>query len=100
MGQSVSPQIAAIRARYQASLPEKIAALEEQIEVLSKAPVQPDCIKYTHEVLHKLAGSSGMYGYDDVSLASRNAMASAADENVETLLTQLDELKQLIEQHI
>ena len=99
MQDSISPQIAEIRARYQTSLPEKAAMIQEHILLLSADSITDEKIKETHETLHKLAGSAGMYGYDDVSLLSRAAMNHTSKEQLSTLLSQLDELKTLLESH-
>ncbi len=98
MQEFISPQITAIRERYKASLPDKAVMIEEQIEILSSAGAARD-LSATHEVLHKLAGSAGMYGYDDISALSRTAMACTVEKKIDLLLAQLAELKSLLEQH-
>lgn len=98
MQDSVSPQIAEIRARYQASLPDKAAMIEEHIGVLSGGFVTDVQIEEAHEMLHKLAGSAGMYGYDNVSMLSRSAMTNTSQQSLDVLLSQLNELKALLEE--
>lgn len=92
-----SSQIQAIRERYQASLPEKAELITSQIDALSNST--KDAFSEAHSVLHKLAGSSGMYGYSDIALICRSAMESAQNQDLSSLLQQLSELKELLEQH-
>jgi len=91
-----SPQILSIRERYKESLLEKAKLIEGLIHSLGN-PTTSRSIKAAHEELHKLAGSSGMYGYDQVSALCRTAMKSAADEETASLLEQLTELKSLLD---
>ena len=97
MQNSVSPQIIELRARYQSSLPEKAAMIEEHIVMLSSGGDSDDKISETHEVLHKLAGSAGMYGYDEISSLCRQAMTNSSQQNLSLLLPQLTELKNLLD---
>lgn len=93
-----SPQIQAIRERYKSSLPEKAELIAEQIDLISssKAGSLDEC----HGVLHKLAGSSGMYGYEDIALLCRSAMARVQDMDTIQLLNELTDLKDLLEKHV
>lgn len=99
MQNPVSPQIAEIRARYQTSLPEKATMIDEHIYLLSMESVADSLIQETHEALHKLAGSAGMYGYDEISLLCRAAMTNTSQQALDTLLSQLSELKNLLEEY-
>lgn len=49
--------------------------------------------------LHKLAGSSGMYGYDDLANITREAMQLIDQNNYGRLQQQLLALRNLLRQH-
>jgi HPt (histidine-containing phosphotransfer) domain-containing protein len=53
----------------------------------------------THQCLHRLAGSSGMYGYSDIAELSRAAMQSSQRNDAPLLVEQLNELRDLVEQY-
>lgn len=92
---SDSPQIQAIKQRYRESLKEKadmVAKFRSSIEVES----QFDLMK---EELHKLAGSSGMYGYQDLADTCRAAMGSIDSDAVGVLADQLDLIVGLLNQY-
>lgn len=89
-----SPQIQAIKARYKASLPEKAELL---MSLLKPAEVGENLV-LLHEELHKFAGSSGMYSYDDISDLCRKAMRSIDQNNIEDLQKELRQLIELVEQ--
>ena len=70
-----SPQIQQLKSRYKASLPEKSAQIAELQSLLqSGQPSVPQTLKDIHEFLHKLAGSAGMYDYDDIAALARASM--------------------------
>ncbi|MFT7526001.1 MAG: HPt (histidine-containing phosphotransfer) domain-containing protein [Arenicella sp.] len=52
-----------------------------------------------HQCLHKLAGSSGMYGYSAIAELSRAAMQSSQRNDAQLLVEQLNELRDLLQQH-
>ena len=92
---SDSPQIQAIKQRYRESLKEKadmVAKFRSSIEVES----QFDLMK---EELHKLAGSSGMYGYQDLADTCRAAMGSIDSDAIGILADQLDLIVGLLNQY-
>jgi len=83
MTQTDSPQIKALKERYKDSFSEKINDLEECLHaVQSESATHEDVIKL-RDLLHKIAGSSGMYGYNDISVLSRASMNLA--ERIENL---------------
>jgi HPt (histidine-containing phosphotransfer) domain-containing protein len=92
-----SPQIQAIRERYKTSLPEKAELIAEQVDALSQS--NASAFDETHSALHKLAGSSGMYGYDDIAVICRSAMVSAQQKDTQLLIQQLSELIAMLEKH-
>ena len=96
-----SPQVAAIRARYQSSLKEKAEMLAAHSAVLdsSKDNNLGIALEALRDDLHKLAGSSGMYGYADISKVCRHAMSAIDEEKLEDLAQYLHEAQQLLKQH-
>ena len=98
-----SPQIAAIRARYQSSLTEKLQLLSTRIDSLSKARDEQASDLARQELrenLHKLAGSSGMYGYDDISLLCRSIMREISNNCVHDVLEHTTKLSALFDYYI
>ena len=92
-----SQQIQAIRERYKNSLPEKTKVISELIDAIEKP--QPDAMENAYNVLHKLAGSSGMYGYDEIADLCRVAMSNARGNNASELGSKLSQLHELLENH-
>ena len=90
-----SPQIQAIRERYKRSFTEKIELITEHINALPQA--EAGVMESAHEMLHKLAGSSGMYGYDDIAALCRVAMLNAQQSKADVLIQNLSELKSALE---
>lgn len=91
---SDSPQIQAIKERYKASFPEKI----EILEGLKASAEQNQKLEIAKEELHKLAGSSGMYGYDDLSYLCRVGMRNVDQGDSNALLSTIDKIIDLLEQ--
>lgn len=90
-----SPQIQAIKQRYKESLKEKavmVAEFRSKIEI----DTEFDLMK---EELHKLAGSSGMYGYQDLADTCRAAMGSIDSEAIGALSEQLNLIIGLLNQY-
>lgn len=92
-----SPQIQALRERYKGSLPEKIQLITDHLNALTQS--MPNAIDESHGALHKLAGSSGMYEYDDIASLCRAAMDSAENKDTDVLKSQLVSLIALLEKH-
>lgn len=63
--------IAALTAKFAASLPEKKQALESAFALWTKQADQ-GALKDLIGVAHKLAGSGGSYGFDALGQAARN----------------------------
>ena len=102
MSTSESPQVAAIRARYQTSLMEKSQLIDNHAKAVNKANSEAAMQAATHELredLHKLAGSSGMYGYTDISEVCRKAMRVVDNNVTDELESCLAELQDLIKVH-
>jgi hypothetical protein len=96
MNRPESPQIAAIKERYKMSFDEKIALLKTHHSGLSEGAYSMPEI---HANLHKLAGSSGMYGYGDINNLCRAAMASATAKKTSDLASDIDAIIRLLEQY-
>jgi len=52
--------------KYRLTIPEKIKTLESLIEAIVTKPSEQN-VKLLRESLHKIAGSSGIYGFNEVS---------------------------------
>jgi len=68
------PRMEALRQRYADSLADKRAALVDAWERWRAANGSPDLLRKLATLAHRLAGSAGSYGYDDLG-----ACASALD---------------------
>lgn len=96
MNRSESPQVKALKERYKQSFMDKIELLNSQLVNLNQGV---DNLVEIHENLHKLAGSSGMYGYSDVSDLCRQTMGSCAGQNPGDVADGLSALIRLLEQN-
>lgn len=94
-----SPQIQALKQRYRESLAEKIELIEQQINLIVAAEADAGSLEEAHQVLHKLAGSSGMYGYDDINLLCRKVMSGLGGSSVDDSVNALNQIAELLEQH-
>lgn len=87
-----SPQILAIKERYKASFPDKADAVKHLLSTV-QSDGDLDLIK---EEMHKLAGSSGMYGYEQISAVCRSAMSNADERNRQKLAGDLKKVIDLL----
>ncbi len=94
-----SSQIQALKLRYKASIADKIELIQQQINSISASSGDANSIEEAHQVLHKLAGSSGMYGYDDINLLCREVMSQFAGLDVDDTVKALNQIVELLEQH-
>ena len=70
-----SPKIADIRERFKSSLLEKAEVFGQYLDkIVESDETNAELLNELREDLHKLAGSTGMYGYDDLAKMSREAM--------------------------
>jgi len=99
MTDTESPQIQALKERYKASIPDKIELIREHVELVLAEPADSNFIDEAHQILHKLAGSSGMYGYDDVNVLCRDAMSRLDVNNIEGSVEALNKVVELLEQY-
>ena len=79
-----SPQVQQLKSRYKASLPEKSEQIAElQSSLQREQPSSQQTLEEIHEFLHKLAGSAGMYDYDDIAGLARATMQFVITKPVE-----------------
>tara|TARA_B110000285_G_C14673821_1_gene401602 strand:+ start:88 stop:414 length:327 start_codon:yes stop_codon:yes gene_type:complete len=96
-----------LKDRYKLSLIDKSVLISELLLMLSIDGSKPTNNSgagdkaYTeiHHCLHKLVGSSGMYGYSDIAQLSRAAMQSNQRNDAQLLVEQLNKLRDLLQQH-
>ena len=98
-----SPQVAALKLRYQSSFSEKSAAIAEFEAILENE----DPASYSSAVnknfetagdyLHKLAGSAGMYGYDDIAQIARLGMGQYKVQDLYGLQHSLRQIRDLLD---
>jgi HPt (histidine-containing phosphotransfer) domain-containing protein len=82
MANEVIPE--ALRRRYVDSFPAKGAALEASIEALDvSGEVNAEALSALRQQAHKLAGSAGMYGFDDLGHLARE-LVHAIDAGAKT----------------
>ena len=99
MTDTESPQIQALKQRYKERLTDKIELIQLQISSIIEAGGDADSIEQAHQTLHKLAGSSGMYGYDDVNLLCRKVMSQLGAVSVDDAVSGLNQVVELLQQH-
>ncbi len=87
-----SPQVAAIKERYKASFPEKV----EVIRTALNSVFDNDDLEPVKEELHKLAGSLGMYGYQELAAHCRSAMEHIDQRNRGELINDLNAVIELL----
>jgi len=91
-----SPQIQQLKARYRESFPEKL-------EIILKARselLEDNNLTFAREELHKLAGSSGMYGYNDLASNCRRAMEKLDAGDSSSSLDAIDAVVEQLESQI
>lgn len=91
-----SQQVRAIRARYVASFPEKAEMVAACISLAKAQSVTEANLLEVKEHMHKLAGSSGMYGYKDVCDVARSSMMAIDSDDTSSLLSDLEQLRDLL----
>lgn len=97
---SESQSIQTLLSRYKRSMPEKAEIVSKHLDMLfDNDGVSSEVMDEIRENLHKLAGSSGMYGYDDLAEITRNAMQTADKRNVTGLQQELMVIRNLLRQY-
>jgi HPt (histidine-containing phosphotransfer) domain-containing protein len=99
-----SDKIQKLRDAYKSSLLDKSTVITELLLMISAdAPdsdtgISDENLIEIHQYLHKLAGSSGMYGYPEIAQLSRAAIKSSERKAIQLLVEQLSELRDLLRQ--
>ena len=88
-----SDQVAAIKARYRQSLSEKAETVLGWRAKIQAGVLLANERSELAEWLHRLAGSSGMYGYAEIATLTRQLMHRAEGGDVASSF--IDEMKQL-----
>jgi HPt (histidine-containing phosphotransfer) domain-containing protein len=71
--EAAKAQLEKLRRRYGLSLPEKISAIQVALASLLAGPWEEQACQATHRQVHSLAGSSGTFGYPEISRVARAA---------------------------
>jgi HPt (histidine-containing phosphotransfer) domain-containing protein len=71
MNDDAQQKILALFQSYQQRLPAKIAAIEQQWQTLQRSPWQAEPWEDFHRQVHSLCGSTGLYGFIELSQALR-----------------------------
>ncbi|MFT4629365.1 MAG: HPt (histidine-containing phosphotransfer) domain-containing protein [Arenicella sp.] len=99
-----SDKIQKLRDAYKSSLLDKSTVITELLLMISADASDSDTgisdenLIEIHQYLHKLAGSSGMYGYPEIAQLSRAAIKSSERKAIQLLVEQLSELRDLLRQ--
>ena len=75
---------------YHQSLPAKSEAVSNQWEQVKQGDFDPELCLQLQNMMHKLAGSAGMYGYDSLAKKAREvegALMSGVDTSAAQLST-------------
>ncbi|MBI3856757.1 MAG: Hpt domain-containing protein [Planctomycetes bacterium] len=102
---AVQAQLARLREKYGRALPEKISGLEAVCAPVLAGPWEEQASSTAYRQVHSLAGSSGTYGFPDISsvaraaevlfrecLESRAPLAAAQKSQAESLMLKLREM--------
>ena len=68
---AVPNQLAKLKQKYAAGLPEKVGKVGEQVDAFLAAPWQEERCFTTYRLIHSLAGSAGTYGYAELGTVAR-----------------------------
>lgn len=72
---AVQVQLARLRKKYGLALPDKISGIEKSLAPVFSGPWEEQVCAAAYRQVHSLAGSSGTYGYPEISSLSRAAEA-------------------------
>jgi chemotaxis protein histidine kinase CheA len=67
----IQNQLAKLKKKYAADLPQKVARVEEQVAAFLAAGWSEELCFATYRQIHSLAGSAGTYGFAELGLAAR-----------------------------
>ncbi|HVR86657.1 MAG TPA: hypothetical protein VMU54_20200 [Planctomycetota bacterium] len=68
---SVQNQLAKLKKKYAADLPQKVARVEEQVATFLSTAWSEEVCFATYRQIHSLAGSAGTYGFGELGTAAR-----------------------------
>ncbi|WP_049723877.1 GGDEF domain-containing response regulator [Gilvimarinus polysaccharolyticus] len=68
---SVLEQLQKLRCEYAKKLPDVLTKLEHLSDSLGASVAQPEALQSLYQELHKLAGSAGSFGFDELSVKAR-----------------------------
>lgn len=71
--ETVQNQLAKLKKKYAAELPQKVARVEEQIQGFLSAGWTEETCFATYRQIHSLAGSAGTYGFAELGTSARSA---------------------------
>lgn len=89
----------ALRKRYAAALPAKVSHASESVESYLAAPEDAARGEEAHRSVHSLIGSSGTYGFPDLSGLARKAetlIQECLDAGVPPTLIRKSEIQQVL----
>ena len=73
---AVQAQLDKLKKKYGRELPEKVSRVEAALATLIAGPWEEQVCMTAYRHTHSLAGSSGTYGYNEISKIARAAEAS------------------------
>ncbi len=104
---AVRMQLEKLKQRYTRDLPEKVTRIESAITALLTTPWDEMSCSSAHRLVHSLTGSSGTYGFPEISTTSRSAerilrqsletRTGLAEPQLSLLKTLLSSLRELAE---
>jgi len=96
-------KIRELKTRYKISLADKSAQINEYTinidQAISSEQDSAPFRQIVNDDLHKLAGSSGMYGYLDIASSCRKAMDQIMQKDLSVLRRELRQLQDLLDRH-
>lgn len=72
---AVKVQLAKLRKKYGLALPDKVSGIEKSLAPLRSGSLEEEPWNAAYRAVHSLAGSSGTYGYPEISSVARAAEA-------------------------
>ena len=72
---AVQVQLARLRRKYGLALPDKVSAIDTAFAPLLQGPWSEDVANAAYRPIHSLAGSSGTYGFPEISSLARSIEA-------------------------
>jgi len=70
---TVNVRLEDLRKQYALNLPEKVRKVTDSIRAFLAVPRDRVLLELAHRVVHSLTGSSGTYGFDELSRTARGA---------------------------